>query len=463
VTAGAAELAEAIRCGERSPVEVVDEQIAMIERHDPQLNAVVVHRFDEARKEARSAERALTGGTEIGPLHGVPVTVKEALELEGLPFTNGSLLEADRIGTRDAAAVRGLRAAGAIVLGTTNLSEFCCFYDSDNRVYGRTRNPHDPKRTPGGSSGGEAAAVAAGLSPLGLGSDLGSSIRQPAAWCGVFGMKPSRGLVSSAGHAGPSSLPAFRTFASVGPLARSAVDLELGLRAVAIADPAPARPARLPVAMYEDDGLQAVASSCRAAVRRAADALAAEGHEVVAAVPPGMAEVRGAYDLMLGSELALYMPPLVAGREEELSRYGREAFERVRGFSPGMRPYAEAGRELGEIEARAAEWFELHPVALCPTVPVSAPLAAEGIVTIDDEPPRPGGKLTLCTYANALGMPSASVPAGRDEDGLPLAVHVMAARGRDLDVLAVAAELEKALGGALDPAESPRSALSRSA
>jgi Asp-tRNA(Asn)/Glu-tRNA(Gln) amidotransferase A subunit family amidase len=117
VTAGAAELAEAIRRRERSPVEVVDEQIALIERHDPQLNAVIVHRFDEAREEARAVERALAGGTEVGSLHGVPVTIKEALELEGLPFTNGSLLEADRIGTRDAAAVRALRAAGAIVLG----------------------------------------------------------------------------------------------------------------------------------------------------------------------------------------------------------------------------------------------------------------------------------------------------------------------------------------------------------
>jgi Asp-tRNA(Asn)/Glu-tRNA(Gln) amidotransferase A subunit family amidase len=447
----AVELADAIRRGERSPVEVVEEQIELIERIDPWLNSVVVRRFEEARAEARAAER--TPAT--GPLHGVPVTVKEALEMKGLPFTNGSLLEADVTGRSDAPAVQRLRAAGAIVLGKTNLSEFCCFYDSDNLVYGRTVNPHDPERTPGGSSGGEAAAVASGLSYLGVGSDLGSSVRQPAAWCGVFGLKPSRGLVSNAGHAGFGIPPAFGMFACVGPLARSAADLELGLRAMAGTEPAPARPERLAIGVYEDDGLQAVAGSCRAAVRRAADALALAGHKVSAAAPPRQAEARDAYDLMVGSELALYVPEFVAGREQELSRYGREMFEQLRGFSPGLRPYTEAGRTLTEIGAEASEWFERHPVALCPTVPVSAPLAAEGIVSIDGEPPRPGGKLTLCTYANAVGLPAASVPAGRDEAGLPLAVQVIADRGRDLDVLMVAAELERALGGALDPAESP--------
>ena len=139
----AVELADAIRRGERSPLEAVEEQIELIERIDPWLNAVVVRRFEEARAEARAAERAPA----TAPLHGVPVTVKEALEMDGLPFTNGSLLDANVTGGSDAAAVRRLRGAGAIVLGKTNLSEFCCFYDSDNLVYGRTVNPHDPERT----------------------------------------------------------------------------------------------------------------------------------------------------------------------------------------------------------------------------------------------------------------------------------------------------------------------------
>ncbi len=220
---------------------------------------------------------------------------------------------------------------------------------------------------------------------------------------------------------------------------------------MAIAEPAPARPGPLPVAVYEEDGMQAVAQSCRAAVRRAAEALAAAGHELVEATPPEPAAVRDAYDRMLVSELALLVPPLVEGREAELSRYGREFVEQVRGFTPDLGGYLGAGRRLAEVDALAGEWLERHPLVLCPTVPVTAPLAAEGIVSIDGKPPRPGGKLTLCTYANALGLPAASVPAGRDEDGLPLAVQLMAGRGRDLDVLAVAAELEEALGGALSP------------
>jgi Asp-tRNA(Asn)/Glu-tRNA(Gln) amidotransferase A subunit family amidase len=163
---------------------------------------------------------------------------------------------------------------------------------------------------------------------------------------------------------------------------------------------------------------------------------------------------------MIGSELATYMPALAKGREAELSRYGRGLVEEISGFTPTLQLYLDTARALPGIAARADEWFERHPIALCPTVPVTAPVASEGIVSIDGEAPRPGGKLTLCTYANALGLPAASVPAGRDADGLPLAVQVFAARGRDLDVIAVAAELERALGGAVDPAKSPRSALS---
>jgi amidase len=171
------------------------------------------------------------------------------------------------VGERDAPAVRGLRGAGAIVLGKTSIPEFCCFYDTDNLVYGRTRNPQDQERTPGCSSGGQAAAVASGLSALGIGPDLGSSIRQPAAWSAVFGHKPSRGFVRLTGHAGIGSAPAFQLFAGIGPVARSACDLELSLRALAGVKPLPARPGPLPVAVYEDDGMQAMAKSCRAAAR----------------------------------------------------------------------------------------------------------------------------------------------------------------------------------------------------
>ena len=167
----------------------------------------------------------MAAGGALPPLHGVPVTVKEAIAVAGLPQTNGSLLTADVVAPRDARAVANLRAAGAVVMGVTNVPEFCGYYDTDNRVYGRTVNPHDHEHTSGGSSGGESAALAASLSPLGVGSDIGSSVRQPACWTGVYGMKPTRGLVPLAGHAGFGVPPAWQMFAAIGPMTRYAGDL----------------------------------------------------------------------------------------------------------------------------------------------------------------------------------------------------------------------------------------------
>ena len=197
-----ADLAAGIRAGELSPLAVLEAFIERIELLNPELNAVVATRFAEARSEAAAAERAVAAGGALPPLHGVPATVKEAIAVAGLPQTNGSLLTADVVAPRDARAVANLRAAGAVVMGVTNVPEFCGYYDTDNRVYGRTVNPHDHEHTSGGSSGGESAALSASLSPLGVGSDIGSSVRQPACWTGVYGMKPTRGLVPLAGHAG---------------------------------------------------------------------------------------------------------------------------------------------------------------------------------------------------------------------------------------------------------------------
>ncbi len=226
----AARMAAAVRAREVSPAELVDAQIERIEALDPALNAVAVPRFEQAREEARSAERLDPAA--LRPLAGVPFTAKEAIESRGDRCVNGSLVVEPRVPDRDAPAIANLRAAGGILVAKTNISEMCAHYDSDNRVYGRTRNPHDPERTPGGSSGGEAAAIAACMSPLGVGSDLGSSIRQPAAWCGIAGLKPTRDRVSPAGHAGFGLPPAIRLFSAIGPLARTVEDLELGLAAM---------------------------------------------------------------------------------------------------------------------------------------------------------------------------------------------------------------------------------------
>ncbi len=175
-------MARAIQAREVSAVELLDAHAARIEARNPGVNAIVVPRLDEAREEARAADAALARGEPTGLLHGVPFTAKEVIEVAGMPWTNGSTLFAARVAARDAEVIRRMRRAGAILLGKTNVSEFCTFWDSVNLVYGATRNPHDPARSAGGSSGGEAAAVAAAMSPLGLGTDLGGSIRAPSAW-----------------------------------------------------------------------------------------------------------------------------------------------------------------------------------------------------------------------------------------------------------------------------------------
>jgi amidase len=216
------------------------------------------------------------------------------------------------------------------------------------------------------------------------------------------------------------------------------------------------------VAVHEEDGLQPVASACRAAVRRAADALAAHGHELVDAAPPAAAEVRAAYDTMLMTEAAQLGPWEAAERSDELSRYGRGFMEMARSVQPDLGRYLEAAKRPYELETEADAWLERHPLVLCPVTIVSAPRAADGITTVDGEPARPGGKMTLCTWASAFGLPAASVPAGRDDAGLPLAVQVTGRRGHDLEVLAVAQAFEEALGGWVDPRETPGGPLLRS-
>lgn len=447
----AVDLAAAIRGRELSPVEVVDAFLERIDERNPELNAIVVLRAEEARAEAREAERIVAAGEPLPALHGVPVTVKEAIEVAGLPWTNGSLLTADAVGIRDAPCVANLRSAGVIVLGKTNVPEFCCYYDTDCPVYGRTANPHDTAHTSGGSSGGESAALAAGLSALGVGSDIGSSIRQPASWTGVYGLKPSRGLVSLAGHAGFGLPPAWQMFAAIGPMTRFAEDLAPALEAMTGRTLAPAVSGPRRVATFEEDGLQPVARACRDAVRRAAAALADSGNAVVESAPASLVDIRRAYDTMLATEASRRMPALVGDRAGDLSPYGRKFYDALAHFPADLDDYLAAASRLAELQDETDAWLERHPIVLCPVAPVTAPIAAEGITDADGEPMLPGGKLTLSTWTNALGLPSASVPAGRDDRGLPVSVQVVGRRGGDADVIAVARELEPALGGWVRP------------
>jgi Asp-tRNA(Asn)/Glu-tRNA(Gln) amidotransferase A subunit family amidase len=449
VKASAAWMAQAIRRREVSAVELFDAHAARIAERDPRVNALVFPRLHEGRGEAVEADAALARGDHLGPLHGVPFTAKEVIAVAGMPAPNGSRLFADHVSETDAVPMRRLRDAGAILLGKTNVPEFCSHWDTYNELFGATLNPHDVTRSAGGSSGGEAAALASAMTPLGLGSDYGGSIRCPAHFCGVFGLRPGRDTVPWADHHPMVAGPGPRMMASVGPMARCVDDLELALAVLAPLEPAVAAPTG--VAAFEDDGLQPVSAACRAAVSRAAGALDDAGHDVVESRPPSQAEVRAAFDTVLVHEAATGMLPGLDGHEEQLSPPVREMFEGLRGFEPALAPYIDAFARLSALELEADGWLERHGAALCPVAPDVAPPVRGSFGPVDGEPMRPGGKLTLCTYANALGLPAVCVPVMLSEAGLPVGVQLIGRRGHERALLALARELEQALGGWLDP------------
>jgi Asp-tRNA(Asn)/Glu-tRNA(Gln) amidotransferase A subunit family amidase len=449
VKASATWMAQAIHHRDVSAVELFDAHAARIAERDPQVNALVFPRLDEARAEAVEADAALARGDHVGPLHGVPFTAKEAIPVAGMPAPNGSRLLADHVSDADAAPVRRLRDAGAILLGKTNVPEFCAHWDTYNELSGATGNPHDVTRSAGGSSGGEAAALASAMTALGLGSDFSGSIRCPSHFCGVFGLRPGRDTVPWADHYPMISGPGPRMMASVGPMARCVDDLELALAIMAPLEPAVGAPTG--VAVFEDDGLQPVSAACRAAVRQAAEALADAGHDVVESTPPGQAEVRAAFDVALLHEGASGMLSNLAGREDELSPPVREMFEALRGFEPALAPYVDAFARLLRLENEADAWLERHGAALCPVAPDVAPPLRGSFGPIDGQPMRPGGKLTLCSYASALGLPAVAVPVARTAAGLPVGVQLIGRRGHERALLALARELEAAFGGWIDP------------
>lgn len=306
----AIELARMIGRGEVSSLEVVDAHIEQIERVNPALNAIVVERFDQARAEARDADRRRAGGDALGALHGVPITIKESLDVEGTPSSFGLPSRARLLAARDETHVARLRAAGAIVLGKSNVAQCLLYYESDNPLYGRANNPWQLARTPGGSSGGEGAAIAAGASPLGLGTDLGGSVRVPAAFCGIAGLKPTSGRTPDPGH---YSVPIGQRaiVSQVGVLARRVADVALGLEIINEANVEPPLPlgdyrsVELPalrVAYYTDDGTLAVAPAVARAVREAAELLGNEGASVTEWEPPGVPDAEHLFFALLSGD-----------------------------------------------------------------------------------------------------------------------------------------------------------------
>src|SRR6266850_8590942 len=290
ITQSLTKLAELIRARKVSPVEITEAYLQQIDKLNPTLNAVVTLAPDVMDK-ARLAESALTSGKILGALHGVPVTIKDTIETSGLRSTSGSRTRAGFIPDCDAPAVARLKAAGAIILGKTNVAEMAMDYTADNPVFGRTNNPYDLSRTPGGSSGGEAAAISTCMSPGGLGSDLAGSIRIPAHFCGIVGLKPGTGRVPGGRQCPPSAGP-YSLGSVIGPMARYVADVQLLFRvlagAVSSRDDQRTELAGQRVAWYTDDGISPVTAETRTAVQSAARALADAGLLVEEQRPPSV-------------------------------------------------------------------------------------------------------------------------------------------------------------------------------
>ena len=455
--ASATELAAAIRAGELTSREVVDAHIARLEGFAPRTHAVAVPLFDRAREQADAAD-AHTG--ERPPLHGVPCTIKESFACEGLPNAAGLVARRDHRAPADAPTVARLRAAGAIPLGLTNTSELCMWIESENHLYGRTSSAYSSRRTAGGSSGGEGAAVGSGGSPFGLGSDIGGSVRLPAFFNGVFGHKGSPGLITNEGQFPTAEGDALKLL-TPGPLCRRAEDLMPLLRILAddasrLRDPDTVEIEGLDVLVVEGDGVLPVTRRVAGGLQRAAGALQALG-----------ARVRTERVKSLRTAFNVYLAELSAANTATFGALLADGGEPVR-LRDALRRGAPHTRMTKIILATEGLQHRVPEGQTARMRAAGRKLARElterigdGVLLYPPHPwvaPRHGWTLPLpmaVAYTALFNLvPSAvtQVPVGLDDRNLPLGVQVVAAPGADHVTIAVAGALERALGGWVDPA-----------
>jgi Asp-tRNA(Asn)/Glu-tRNA(Gln) amidotransferase A subunit family amidase len=460
------ELARRIRSRELSPVAVTDGFLARIERVNPSINAIVTlsrHVIEDAKK----AEAAVSRGDELGPLHGVPFTVKDTIETGGLRTTSGSAMRADYVPDRDAPAVALMKAAGAILLGKTNTAEMAMDYTADNPVFGRTVNPYDAGRTPGGSSGGEAAAIATCMSAFGLGSDLAGSIRIPAHFCGIVGMKPATGLVPGEGQFPPSAGP-YSLGSVIGPLARTVADVRLvfdvlshskwhgRLARVGLTTGKMPVPLRndLRMAWYTDDGISPVTRETKAAVESAASVLASSVSVVEERRPPGVEQALDTWLKLFSRASVVLLRDVYAGNEEKAGTFVKWRLSTADDAPPpSLDEYIQAWLMRDRLRAQLIEWMDgtilLAPVGAVPALEHDALKAF-----VDGQPISAFKAFSYCQAFNAFDLPSIVVPAGRSDSGLPIGVQIVGRPGDEDAIFSAAEVIEKALGGWQPPPSS---------
>jgi len=463
----ARELAAQIRRKIVSPVEVAREHLDRIERLNPKLNAFVDYKPEGVFAQAREAERAVQRGDKLGPLHGVPVSIKSSIDVAGHRCEAGSRLRAGHIASDDAPLVARLRAAGAVIIGVTNAPEMLLAWETDNLLYGRTNNPWDLTRTSGGSSGGEAAAIAAGLSAGGVGSDGGGSIREPAHFCGICGLKPTPGRIPSTGHFPKAGGP-FAMIGVVGPMARTIEDVRMMFEVMEgyddgdpcsapvkvvegvihdALDAAPVGSRDIQIGFFEDDGRTPVTGETRSAVRRTASILQNCGFRVEPFRPEGLEEARQLWWDFFGTAGGMILEPMLRGHESELSPILRE-FQVWTQALPAHTGESLLAAWLGRDAVREKILVQMRncPVLICPIAAIPAFRHGERAWKVEGKTVKYLDAWSYCEWFNLLGFPAAVVPMGQSAEGLPIGVQIIGRPWQEEVVLDVAAKLEKERG-----------------
>ena len=453
IYSSAKSLAKAIRNKELSSREAVQACLAHVGDVNDRLNAVVQVAGERALDEARDADENAARGRFRGPLHGVPMTIKDSLDTEGVITTGGTKGRATFIPNQDSTVVARLRAAGAILLGKSNTPELTYAGETDNLIYGRTNNPYDLSRTPGGSSGGAAAIVAAGGSPLDMGSDTGGSIRLPAHFCGIAGIKPTSGRVPRTGHIIPFGMGALDYLTQIGPLTRYVEDLFPLLRIITgpdwrdpamvpmpLKDPDRIDLRKLRIAVHTDNGIMAPTAETVQAVEAAAAALADIGAQVEVEMPGALERSFDlAKRLTSGDGRAAVQRLLQAAGTDEVHPW---LSERVDDAEPvDVAEYTALLEEVDRFRSEMLGFMEGFDAIICPTCAYPAPPHG----TTMDKDMSPGFSYTGAY--NLTGWPGAVVRGGTSPEGLPIGVQVVARPWREDVALAVAQHLEAALGG----------------
>ena len=457
-----AEIAVAILSKRISPAEIVEAHLKRIAALQPKLNAFVHLDGEAARRQARAAEAAVMRNAPLGPLHGIPLTVKSCIDVAGWPCPAGSLLRKDYVPEQDAPLVARWKAAGAILLGNTNTPEFLMAYETDNLLTGKTCNPWDLSRSSGGSSGGEASAIAAGCSMGGVGSDGGGSIRIPAHFCGICGLKPTPGRVPITGHFPPGA-GAFSWIGVAGPMARTIADVRLLFEVLAGPDPGDALSAPVPlrfhpetsfrdvrIGILESDALGTATPETRAAVLCAAEFLRAQGFLVAPFQLAGLDRALELWWFFFGPVVGHLFRQAIAGHEDKISPMLREYLSYATSKSPiSLDQFLEACAQRDLL--RAAILRQMQDVSILLSPVSLAPAFRHG-----DGNYRPGtgyrDNMRFSQWLNLAGFPGVSVPVGLSHEGLPIGVQVIARPYEDELALAVAEALEQARGPWQPPA-----------